>query len=136
MNIFRKWIAETKEETLFELNLRIFQESWNKYALGNLSSWEMEVLCFYYHDHELSKVDQSHYGFSDFFSLPEEPEIERTFYKGNNEIKIFKLHRICGTCIAKNKSKSTVTLLTTTGVVNVKFRKDYFTLFDKQISEK
>ena len=43
---------------------------------------------------------------------------------------------MCGTCIAKNKTKSTVTLLTTTGVVNVKFRKEYFTLFDKQISEK
>jgi DNA polymerase-3 subunit alpha len=44
------------------------------------------------------------------------------------------LHKICGTCIAKNKTKSTVTILTTTGVVEVKFRKEYFTLFDKQIS--
>ena len=47
---------------------------------------------------------------------------------------MFKLHKICGTCIAKNKNKSTVTLLTTSGVVEVKFRKEYFTLFDKQIS--
>ena len=38
--------------------------------------------------------------------------------------------------IAKNKTKSTVTLLTTPGVVNVKFRKEHFTLFDKQISER
>jgi DNA polymerase-3 subunit alpha len=44
------------------------------------------------------------------------------------------LDKICGTCIAKNKTKSTVTLLTTDGVVNVKFRKEYFSLFDKQIS--
>jgi DNA polymerase-3 subunit alpha len=49
---------------------------------------------------------------------------------------MFKLYKICGTCIAKNKTKSTVTLLTTDGVVNVKFRKEYFSLFDKQISEK
>jgi DNA polymerase-3 subunit alpha len=52
------------------------------------------------------------------------------------QIPIFKLHKICGTCIAKNKTKSIVTLLTTTGVVNVKFRKEYFSLFDKQISER
>ena len=47
---------------------------------------------------------------------------------------MFKLYKICGTCIAKNKAKSTVSLLTTDGVVNVKFRKEYFALFDKQIS--
>ena len=35
-----------------------------------------------------------------------------------------------------DKAKSTVSLLTTTGVVTVKFRKDYFSLFDKQISQK
>ena len=49
---------------------------------------------------------------------------------------MFKLHKICGTCIAKDKAKATVTLLTTSGVVLVKFRKEYFSLFDKQISEK
>ena len=45
------------------------------------------------------------------------------------------MSKICGTCIAKNKTKSIVTLLTTDGVVNVKFRKEYFALFDKTISE-
>ena len=49
---------------------------------------------------------------------------------------MFKLFKICGTCIAKNKDKGTVSLLTTDGVVSVKFRKEYFSLFDKQISEK
>ena len=49
---------------------------------------------------------------------------------------MFKLYKICGTCIAKNKTRGTVTLLTTSGVVDVKFRKEYFSLFDKQISEK
>ena len=62
--------------------------------------------------------------------------IERSFTKAGKEIRIFKLDKICGTCIAKNKIKSTVTLLTTTGVVNVKFRKEYFSMFDKQISER
>ena len=39
--------------------------------------------------------------------------------------------------LAKNKNKAQISLLTTDGtVVNVKFRKEYFSLFDKQISEK
>ena len=58
------------------------------------------------------------------------------FVKAGKPIYIYKLHKICGTCIAKNKTKSTVTLLTPDGVVEVKFRKEYFSLFDKQISER
>ena len=134
MDVFRDWIAKDKNKILTKLNTIIFKEDWDKYAQGNISSWEMEALCFYYHEHELAHLNQYRYGFADFNKLPEDPVIDRTFTKGGKEIKIFKLDKICGTCIAKNKVKSTVTLLTTTGVVNVKFRKEYFSLFDKQIS--
>ena len=111
-------------------------DEWNKYAKGTISAWEMEALCFYYHDHELANINNSRYGFVDFNKLPTEPEIDRTFTKGGRIINLYKLYKICGTCIAKNKNKSTVTLLTTTGVVDVKFRKEYFALFDKRISAK
>jgi DNA polymerase-3 subunit alpha len=134
MDVFRDWITTDKDKILNDLNTIIFQEDWNKYAQGSISAWEMEVLCFYYHDHELAIIDQNRYGFADFNKLSEDPVVDRSFVKGGKEIKIFKLDKICGTCIAKNKTKSTVTLLTTTGVVNVKFRKEYFSLFDKQIS--
>ena len=136
MDVFRKWISENKDNILFNLNAKIFKEDWDKYAQGNLSSWEMEALCFYYHEHKLSHINMSKYGFVDFFKLPEEPVVDRTFTKAGKTINIYKLSKICGTCIAKDKTKSTVTLLTTTGVVTVKFRKEYFSLFDKQISEK
>ena len=137
MNVFRDWLKEDGEEILTELNTRVFLADWNKYAgKGNFSAWEMEVLCFYKHEHELAKVNVEKYGIKNFGDLSPEPEIERTFYKGNKAIHLFKLSRICGTCIAKNKAKGTVTILTTDGVVNVKFRKEYFALFDKQISEK
>ena len=136
MDVFRKWIASDKEAILDALNTEIFMQDWEKYAKGTISAWEMEVLCFYYHEHELEHINNDRYGFVDFYSLPEDPVIEKTFTKGGKDIHIFKLNRICGTCIAKNKTKSTVTILTTTGVVNVKFRKEYFTMFDKQISER
>ena len=136
MDIFRDWINSDKENILNNLNMLIFKEDWEKYAKGNISSWEMEVLCFYYHDHELINLNNKKYGIVDFFTLPEDPVIEKSFIKADKVINIFKLNKICGTCIAKNKTKSTVTILTTTGVVEVKFRKEYFALFDKQISIK
>ena len=40
------------------------------------------------------------------------------------------------TVIGKNDTRSSVTLLTTTGVVNVKFTKEYFAMYNRQISEK
>ena len=136
MDVFRKWIAESHDQILNTLNKLIFMDEWNKYAKGTISAWEMEALCFYYHDHELANINNFRYGFTDFNKLPTEPEIDRTFTKGGRTINLYKLYKICGTCIAKNKNKSTVTLLTTTGVVDVKFRKEYFALFDKRISAK
>lgn len=139
MDVFRHWLGENKDQILNELNFKIFQEDWVKYAgekgKDNYSAWEMETLCFYYHEHEMKNVNFAKYGCMDFFKMPEEPRVERTFpSKDGKEIRIYELKRICGTCIAKNKNKSTVTLLTTSGVVNVRFRKEYFALFDKQIS--
>jgi DNA polymerase-3 subunit alpha len=136
MEVFRQWIAENGPEILDNLNTTIFKEDWNKYASGNYSAWEMEALCYYYHDHELKNINFGKYGIMNFFSMPEDPIIDRSFQKGGKTINMFKLYKICGTCIAKDKNKSTVTLLTPDGVVTVKFRKEYFSMFDKQISER
>lgn len=136
MDIIRDWIAANKDKILDELNTKIFMEDWEKYATGNLSSWEMESLCFYYHEHELKNVNMRKYGLSNFYSMPEEPVIDKTFKKGDKIIPIYKLTKICGTCIAKNKNKGLVYLLTIDGVVTVRFSKEYFSMFDRQISER
>lgn len=137
MDVFRSWMAENKDEILQKLNYDIFMEDWNKYAgKGNISAWEMEVLCFYYHEHELANINQFMYGFDNFFNLSPYPVVEKTSQKGGRDVNIFRLYHICGTCLAKNKTKSTVTLLTTTGVVNVKIRREMFAMYDKQISER
>ena len=136
MDVAREWLKDNQDSLLKALNLKIFKEDWDKYATGSISAWEMESLCFYYHDHELKNLDNEKYGISNFFDLSEEPEVEYFWNRGNASIPIYKIHTIAGTCIAKDKAKSCITLLTTEGVVNVKFRKEYFSLFDKQISEK
>lgn len=137
MDIFRTWINEDKEHLLDELNTKIFMEDWNKYAQGNLSSWEMEALCFYYHEHELAHVNMRKYGLSNFNELAEVPPVEKFFKRNGASIPIYKLFTICGTCIAKNKTKGTVYVLTMEGqVVPVKFRQEYFSLFDRQTFKK
>lgn len=137
MNIYRDWIAQNKSEILKKLNIEIFKEDWNKYAKkANLSAWEMEVLCFYYHEHELANINKAKYGIIDFSKLPDTPTVARTFQKNGYTINIYNLNKICGTCIAKDKNHSSISLLTTEGVVEVKFPKTYFPMFDKQISRK
>ena len=136
MDIFRDWLRQDGAAVLEELNARIFKADWDKYAgKANLSAWEMEVLCFYYHEHELAHINKTKYGLSDWDDIPESPQVERTYFKGSRMYNIFKLYKIYGTCIAKNKIKSMVSLLTPQGVVDVKLRKEHFALFDKQISE-
>lgn len=136
MDVFRNWMRDNSESIVQSLNEIIFRDSWEKYAKGSISKWEMESLGFYYHEHELANINNYRYGFSNFALIPETPEVEKTFKKSGKDIPIYKLHKICGTCIAKNKLKGTVTLLTTSGVVNVKLRKELFAIYDKQISEK
>ena len=134
MEPMRDYIKEHKDEMLTALNNALYQEVADKYGYGNISTWEMDSISFYYHEHELAAAATD---YDDFFNLPEEPEIEYAF-TGNNgqEIKIFKLHRIIGTVIDKDKMHNTVTLLTPTGVVLVKIYKNQFALYDKQLSQR
>lgn len=131
MDTFRDWLAQNKDQILLKLNSLIFKEEWDNYASGNYSNWEMQTMCFYYHDHELKNVNKEKYGFSNYFELPEQPVVTKVFARG----KLFQLTKICGTCIDKNKQKGLVTLLTPEGVVTVRFGKEYFSMFDKRISE-
>ena len=133
MNYYREYISSNKKKLLGELNVIKYNEEWDKYATGNYSSWEMETVCFYYHEHELINVNKEKYGLVNFYDLPEQPVVDRIYNFNGKEVPIFKLSKICGTCIAKNKVKSTVKLLTTDGVVEVKFNKEYFSLYDRTI---
>jgi DNA polymerase-3 subunit alpha len=95
----------------------------------------MDALSFYYHEHELAHVKADDYAIVDFNTLPEIPVVsEMYYYKGQLKPR-FKLDRICGTVLDKDKNKHTVTLLTPTGVTMIKFYKGQFSFYDKQISE-
>ena len=134
MDPMRAYIKEHKDELLKALNNALYKEMFDKYALGSISHWEMEAVSFYNHPHELV---ESQYLYDDFFKMPEEPEIDYSFIgKDGNEVRVYSLKKIIGTVIDKSKMKNTVTLLTPTGVVNVKIYKNQYAGYDKQLSER
>lgn len=135
MDSVREWLQSNQQEVLKQLNLKLFEEEWNKYAQGNISFWEMKSLCFYYHDHELKNIDNNFYGIVDFNNLSSTPVVDYFFKRNGKQIPIYKLQRIAGTVIGKNDTRHIVTLLTPTGTVNVKFARDYYAMFNRQISE-
>ena len=134
MDPIRIYLKEHKNEMLEQLNQALYNEMFNKYASGSISHWEMESVSFYSHSHEL---EEAQYLYDDFFKLPEEPEVDYSFTgKDGNEVRVYKLRRIIGTVIDKSKMKNTVTLLTPSGVVNVKIYKNQYAGYDKQLSQR
>lgn len=138
MDIIRPYVKENNQYLLDSINNRLVKDLWDKYCGGSISSWEMDSLSCYIHDHELKNINYDRYGIVDYFKLPEEPVIDYEFTAKDTgkKIPMYKIMRIAGTVLDKDKSKKTVTLLTRTGVVNVKIFGDAFTNYDKQISEK
>ena len=141
--IYKRQMTGIKEElkanpTILEnLNKKLFDAMWNKYADGTISKWEMDSVCFYHHAHELAEIDKERYGIEQYNNLSEEPIVDNVWTtKEGKEIPIFQLTRICGTVIDKNKTKNIVTLLTDDGVVNLKIYRAQFSKYDKQISVK
>ena len=136
MSPAKAWVTANKDSLLEQLNSSLFQEEWDKYAAGSYSTWEMTSLGFYYHDHELTSINDDEYGIVEFDSLPEEPLVDYTFRRNGRDIPIFSTFRLCGTVIAKDDLKSSISILTKgSGVVNVKMTKDYYARYNAQLSE-
>ena len=136
MDIIRPYVKEHNEKLLNAVNTKLTEDVWNKYCLGSLSKWEMDSVSFYSHEHELANADLSLYGIVDFFELGEQPEVERVIPIKGKQVPIFRLVRIAGTVLDRDKAKKTVSLLTLNGVVTVKIFGGVFEQYDKQISVK
>ena len=135
MDIIRPYVKKNHDYLLKSVNDRLTADVWNKYCLGDYSKWEMDSVSFYSHNHELSGINNELYLIDNFFDLSEIPEVERVIPIKGKQVPIFKLHRIAGTVLDRDKAKKTVQLLTPDGVVSVKVY-GAFEAYDRQISEK
>lgn len=131
----REYIVGNQQELLSTLNQELVAEVFDKYASGGTDKWSMDSVCFYQDKHELEFADLPSYDVEDFWTLPEEPQIANSFKSRDGHIiNMFKLTKIAGTVIDKNKNKNQITLLTTSGVVIVQAY-GVMPQYDKQISE-
>ena len=136
MSKARDYFKEHQEDLLQQLNNTLFQEMWDKYAAGSLADWEMDSLGFYFHQHPLKKINKSEYGIYQYCDLGNNPEVDYTFKRNGIQIPIFKTLRIVGTVIDKDDTKSQVSILTPeSGVVTVKFNRDYYAKYKQRLSE-
>ncbi len=138
-NYYDKITAKLKEYLKTEKMLNLFarlkrRDMWRENCLGNISSWEMEVYYSYFGTHELDLMPiEEYYDLDNFFDMNEQPEIERYYKKTidgeKKEFPIYKITRIGGTVIAKDRTRHYVTLLTKEGVVNVKLNKGQYAYY-------
>ena len=136
MDTARKYLKEHQQELLRKYNEILFKQLWDKYADGSLSKWEMDSVSFYFHPHELIDVDSDKYGLINFSDLSSKPEVDYYFKRNGRNIPIFKTFLIMGTVISKNDTRHTVSILTVNKeVVTIKFSKDYYAMYARQISE-
>ena len=118
-NFFNSEEGRKQYQKLLQQNF--IDQYFNKYCQGTCASWEMETMCYYYSNHELAKVNSSLYNIKDFFSLPTNT---------NNP----EMCSIVGTVIGTNNIRHTVSLLTPSGVLDVKFYRNTFVTFNSKIS--
>ena len=132
----REWMSE--EETLDTYNDKLFEQLWNEKCPGNESAWSMQSLSYYDEDHELKGINEKKYGIVNFFDLPEEPAAYEHYTRYINgerkELPKYQISRICGTVLNADNLHHTVTILTTYGVVNVKYQKEQYAHYNRRLS--
>ena len=136
MDIVRPYVKTHNQELLEAVNNKLVGDMWDKYCKGTISKWEMDSVSCYFHDHELIEVCEEDFECVDFNELYTQPEIDSVFTIKGKQVPIFKISRIMGTVLDKDKNKKTITLLTNSGVVTVKIYGEVYSHYDKQVSEK
>lgn len=116
---FKTWLTDHNEELISQVQRAEVLAIWNQYCQGKENTWEMEVLGFYYKHHELEGIVV--------------PNLVRS--KNLTEGSYRDLSLIAGTVLGKDVYKHTVTILTTDGVVDLKFQNEQFAKYNRVISE-
>ena len=97
------------------------EELRNKYYTGTCADWQFKNMCFYRDKPAIFNINKIMYNIVNFNDLPE------TFDSKN-------ICAVAGTVIGANNGKHVVSLLTDTGVVEVKFYAEAYIKYNQKIS--
>ena len=132
----KDYFASEEGRQAFARHLRslTFREIWERDCSGNPAQWEMEQMCFYHGKHELAGIHEPSNGIVDFNKLPETPETE-SYRDSRGELRQSpKTCALAGTIVHVENQRHIVWLLTTHGVVSVKFYADLFNKYKAVLS--
>lgn len=129
--VIKKYIADHHDELLTQLNEQLFLNEWDKYKMRTQSEGEMQSIRMYTGEHELTPLGVPSARLDEM--IPD--EVVGQFKWGGRTIPEYKIHRISGTVVAKDKLKETITLLTESGPIKVKFWKDSYSHYGRKITE-
>lgn len=130
----KQYLIDNQDELVKTFNENAVNEWREKYfpSSQGLAQWEIETMGLCFHQHPMTGIKN----ISDFDELPREPQIATIYPVKGRNIPLYQLTMIAGIVIAKDKLHSSITLLTASGPVEVKFRKQQFASYDAQISRK
>ncbi len=135
MDKVRNYIKAHHDELLAQLNSRLFDAEYQKYAKGDILQWELDSLNFYYSGHPLANVvSQLPCEITSAKDLKEDDFDGFWMIKGKRVPK-YKLHTIVGVVIDKDKTKGLVTLSTPDGVIDMKLYKQQYAILSHQLSD-
>lgn len=133
MNNVRSWIAQNHDEILNKLNTILFNEEYEKYASGNILTWELDSLNFYHSGHELKDIVKTvPINISNLSEIIDRETIG-VFQIQGKTIPKYKVHHIIGTVLDKDKQKHLVTLSTPDGIISIKLFRTQFSAYDKVV---
>lgn len=122
------------DDCLGRYNRLLLDELMFKHADGTKEKWEMESMSLYRETHECDNLRLEGYNIAQFDNLSEEPTIVGYNAYRNVQYPKFALSTLVGTVLDKDSNKHSITLLTQSGVVNVKFQAGQFNHYAKTIS--
>lgn len=129
----RSYIKNNHNKLLKQLNDKLFNAEYEKYAKGDILQWELDSLGFYYNGHPLTNIKLP-IEITKISNLKENDFDGFWLIKGK-QIPKHKLKSIMGTVIDKDKQKGLVILQTPDNdVIEVKVYKQQFARYDRTIS--
>ena len=133
MDTLRSYIQFHETELLIALNDIIFSAEWKKYKAETIAEGEMQSMRVYIHDNPIYNISLP-YNITPLDEIEEEKTVG-TFYINGAIIPKYQIYHLVGVVIAKDKLHNSITLLTTSGPVDVKIWKDSFSFYDRVLVE-
>ena len=134
MNDIREWLLLEQDALVKAYNDFVIDTNWNKYASGDILTWELDALNFYHTGHELTGMGPTMPVLVSPITIIPDNELNGTFNIKGKVLPRYNIRHIIGTVLDSDKMKHLVTLSTPEGITMVKIYRSQYAKYDKIVS--